>query len=202
MGSQDLQTARYDQLIRRVGGLYGGGSKVVEALPELFPVLELENTTPELIALTGWRTAWQSTERPGVAGQTSKSQLFNPAGSGYLVAVTQVGIHTNISSPIPLQLQIVAVALATPVSGLFRDSRFGVPRNTVAQVASVDNVATGGGLRVHVGTVTTFLRDDNGIVILTPGTGLDVGTVNTNVTLTVNYFWRERLALESEINFP
>lgn len=201
MGSQDLQTARYDQLIRRVGGLYGGGSKVVEALPELFPVLELENTTPELLALTGWRTAWQSSLRPAVAGEVSKSQIFNPVGSGSLVVVTQVGLHVDVAQR-PVQMEIVTVQLASPVPGLFRDARFGVPRNTTAQIASINNVPTGGGLRVIVDALQIFIRDDNGLVVLTPGTGLDVGTVNSQIALTVNYFWRERLALESEINFP
>jgi len=201
VGSQDLQQARYDQLVRRVGALYGGGSKVTEVLPELFPVLEVENTTPELIALTGWRTAWQSTERPAVVAQVSKSQLFNPSSSGVIAAVTKLLVVAD--SLAITQVQIENVQIGTPVKGLFRDGRFGVPRNTVLEVSSIDNVATGGGLRfTHLTDTPIQISDDNGIVVLVPGTGLSVGTTNVNVRLTVNYFWRERLAQESEINFP
>ena len=198
----DLQTPGYDQLVRRVGGIIGPGSKVSEALAELFPVLELENTTPELLALRGWRTAWQSTERPAVAGQLSKSQLFNPAGSGHIVAVTQVYVNTNSDNQ-AIQMEVDALALtAAATAGLFRDSRFGVPRSTVAVTRSVDNVATGGGPRLFTQRPGFFLRDDNGLAVLTPGSGLSIGTVVANQILTITYFWRERLALESELSFP
>lgn len=201
MGSQDLQQARYDQLVRRVGGLYGGGAKVVEVLPEMFPVLELEDTTPELLALTGWRTGWQSTERLSGAANTSSSQLFNPAGSAQLVAITQLVFITNVTTNV--QMEIVTVQIGTGVSGLFRDSRFGVPRSTVAEASSLDGGAVGGGLRIFMTADEKFtIRDDNGIVVLAPGTGLSVGTTNNQIRLAVNYFWRERQALDSEINFP
>lgn len=201
MGSQDLQTARYDQLVRRVGGLYGGGSKVVEALPELFPVLELENTTAELLALSGWRLAWQSTERPAQVGQTSVSQLRNPTGSGMLVAVTQLIFRSSPATVI--QIETSTTLFGTPVSGLYRDTRFGTPRNTAAQVASADNIAVGGGLRIRLGADSkNEIRDDNGIVVLTPGSNLDIGTTDPSILMTVNYLWRERIALESELLFP
>ncbi len=201
MGSQDLQQARYDQLVRRVGALYGGGSKVVEVLPELFPVIEVENTTPELIALSGWRTAWQSTTRPRDVGAVSTSQLSNPAGSGVIVSVTQVMIQVDLDTAV--QSEIGNVIIGTPVSGLWRDGRFGVPRNSTAQASSADGVAVGGGLRLQMATGEEFsLRDDNGIVVLSPGTTLDVATTSFNIVMTVNYWWRERLAQTSELLFP
>lgn len=201
MGSQDLQTARYDQLVRRVGALYGGGSKVVEVLPELFPVIEVEDTTPELLALTGWRTAWQVTSRLSGVGNESSSQLFNPVGSGFLISVTQIIIQLAALGSVDVELQ--GTALAAGVPGLYRDGRFGVPRSTVAIVSSLDGGTTGGGLRFLLAANTQFpIRDDNGICVLAPGTGLNIGTVQTNVTLVVNYFWRERPAQPSEINFP
>jgi hypothetical protein len=198
--SQDLQQARYDQLVRRVGALYGGGSKVTEVLAELFPVLEVENTTPELLALTGWRTAWQVTQRLATAGNESTSQLFNPAGSGHLVAVTQLIMRTSVAGEVDFELD--NTALAAGVAGLYRDGRYGVPRSTVAIASSLDGGATGGGPRLFIGTSDTVLRDDNGIVVLSPGTGLNIGTVGTQLRLTVNYFWRERPASPSELLFP
>jgi len=200
--SQDLQQARYDQLVRRVGGLYGGGSKVVEVLPEVFPVLELENTTPELLALSGWRTAWQSTERPASVGDTTRSQLSNPAGSNVIAAVTMLLISTDVVNVIGSAIETASIG-GTPVRGLFRDARFGVPRSTALTVESVDGGTVGGGLRLQIEALKQItLRDDNGIVVLTPGSRLTVGSLQFNVRLTVNYFWRERAAVDSEINFP
>jgi len=202
VGSQDLQQARYDQLVRRVGGLYGGGSKVTEVLPEMFPVLELENTTPELLALSGWRTAWQSTERPASVGDTTRSQLSNPPNSGVIAAVTMLLISSDVTTVVGAEVATVSIG-GTPVRGLFRDGRFGVPRNTTLTVESVDGGTVGGGLRLQLEGLKQFtLRDDNGIVVLSPGTRLTVGTLVFNQRLTVNYFWRERAALDSEINFP
>lgn len=200
--SQQLQQTRYDQLIRRAGGLIGGGAKVSSVIPELFPVLELEDTTPELLALSGWRVAWQSTERSSGVGNNSTSELFNPANSGIIAAITQVIIRVSVTSNV--QAQIVAVALGNnPVPGLFRDSRFGTPRNTTLQVDSIDGGATGGGLRLFLPLDEPFtLRDDNGIVILTPGTGLQIGSVTSNLLMSINYFWRERIAEQSELSFP
>jgi len=198
----ELQQGRYDQLLRRVGDLKGGGSKVNEALEDLFPVLEVEDTVPELLALAGWRTAWQSTERPSVMGQVTKSQLINPADSGFLVAVTQFLIITD--GVTKLQVEIGTAEIGTPVAGLYRDSRFGTPRATVALVSSADNIPTGGGLRLTSNVTADFqnsIRDDNGIVVLAPGSTLDIGTVSGRIVLTVNYFWRERIAEPSELNF-
>lgn len=200
--SQDLQQARYDQLIRRVGALYGGGSKVTEVLSELFPVIEVEDTTPELIALSGWRTAWQSIERSGVALQTTACQLFNPPGSNIIASVTRLDIATFMASTVQIETQDTVFA-AAGVSGLYRDTRFGVPRSTALQVRSLNNVAVGGGLRFRLLSQENFVvQDDNGIAVLTPGFGLAIGTATDDIRLNVNFYWRERLAQTSELLFP
>ena len=197
----ELQQNRYDQLIRRVGGIIGVGSMVSEAIGELFPMLEVENTTPELLALSGWRTAWQSTERPASVGDSSASQLFNPVGSGVIAAVTQIGVRLSAATAINVEIDNTQIGGA-PVRGLFRDSRFGVPRETTLTVESADAVAVGGGLFLRLSAaINEFIRDDNGIVVLAPGTGVSVGTAGTNLQMTVNYFWRERAAEPSELNF-
>ena len=200
--SQDLQQARYDQLVRRVGALYGGGSKVTEVLSELFPVLEVENTTPELIALSGWRTAWQSSERTSAVGQVSTSQLFNPAGSNIIAVVTHIEVALSPATALQVETQDT-VLVAGAVSGLYRDTRFGVPRSTALQLRSVDGSPVGGGLRYRLADGENLqIHDDNGIAVLTPGFGLAVGTVGTQNRLGVNYFWRERLAQSAELLFP
>ena len=202
MGSQDLQQARYDQLVRRVGALYGGGSKVVEVLPEVFPVLELENATPELLALSGWRLAWQNITQNEVVAQTSAVQLSNPAGSGIIAAVTQLIIRTSLTDNIQMLLTDTLFSSAS-IRGLFRDGRLGGNRNTTCELRSDPNLPTGAGIRLRLTADVPFtIRDDNGIVVLPPGTAMQVGSVGNNTRLSVNYFWRERQAQESELNFP
>lgn len=202
MGSQDLQQARYDQLVRRVGALYGGGSKVVEVLPEVFPVLELEDTTPELLILSGWRLAWQQISQDAVVGQTSKVQLANPAGSGILAAVTHLSIRVDTIANVQMEVSDTLLVSAA-IRGLFRDGRLGGNRATTCQLRSDPNIPTGGGLRLFINNDLEFeVTDDNGLCVLSPGTALDVGTVNDNILISVNFFWRERQAQESELNFP
>lgn len=197
-----LQQTRYDQLLRRAGDLKGPGSKVSEVLSEVFPTFDVENLTPEMLGLAGWRPAWQSTERPVQAVQNSASQLQNPAGSGMLVVVTQIAMRIDSASFV--QIEIDTTTFGTPVAGLFRDSRFGTPRSTAATVASADNIAVGGGLRWRLepdSPSMKTIRDDNGLVTLAPGTNLSIGTITNNRLLTVNYFWRERIAEPSELAF-
>jgi len=197
----ELQQNRYDQLLRRIGDLKGAGSKVSEVLEDLFPTIEVENVPSELLALSGWRLAWQSTERPASVGDQSASQMFNPADSGVIMSVTLIGLRVSVTGNF-VQMQIVDTPLTTAsTNGLFRDSRFGVPRSTVAEFRSEDGVPTGGGPRLLVTSGQLLLLDPNGIAVLTPGSGLQVGTVNLNTQLTVNYFWRERVAEPSELNF-
>ena len=197
----ELQQNRYDQLIRRVGGIIGVGSMVSEAIGELFPMLEVENTTPEILALSGWRTAWQSTERPAAGAAVSSSQLFNPVDSGVLVAVSSLAINCNPGTLVDMSILTTQIG-GTPVRGLFRDSRFGGLRETTATTEHADGVPAGGGGRIRASTnVYTRLLDDNGIVVLAPGTGLALSTAANNILMTVTYFWRERPAEPSELSF-
>lgn len=197
----EVQQTRWDALIRRVSGSIGPGSRVSETISELFPVLEVEDTTPELLALSGWRTAWQSTERPASPGNPSASALHNPPNSGVIAAITQVILRASLANTIVQMENQPSTIGGTQVPGLFRDTRFGTPRETTLTVTSNDASLVGGGLRIFVGTDIVSIRDDNGIAVLTPNTSLRIGTTTNNVSLTVNYFWRERPAEVSELSF-
>lgn len=203
MGAQDLQQARYDQLLRRVGGLYGGGSKVVEVLPELFPVIEVENTTPELLLLNGWRLAWQNIEQAATAAQTSVVSLTNPIGSGILAAVEELDLRVDTADE-NIQMEVTNTLLTSAaIRGLFRDARLGGTRATACELRNDPNVPTGAGLRIRLqNNVVTHLAPRNGICVLSPGTALQIGMVGTNQRLAVNYYWRERVAQSSELLFP
>ncbi len=199
--SQDLQTARYDQLLRRVGALIGPGSKVTEVLAELFPVLDVENVPGELLRLMGTKLGMGGVGLTAVAGQSAKIQLFNPQGSGQLITITLVISSTPNNGDVT-SWAFGQVGLTTLVAGTpFRDTRDGLAPITVGQVRHVISAAgiTSEFEYASVGQTPTMIKDRNGVCVLAPGTGLTVTTEN-NRDLRCSFFWRERVAEPSELN--
>ena len=201
--SNDLQTAAYDQLVRRVGGLLGGGSKVTETLSEVFPVLELENTPIELKFLRGWRLGMGSVNAQGVAANFLLQQIFNPVDSGQIIVPTLVHIQSDTTQTIRYAATdvILATQSASPEQ---RDTRIGVSEATVGQVRSTAQVGavTPAGQFTVQATETFEFSNQDGLFVLAPGTGVTFATSQLNTSLLTSYLWRERQALDSELNFP
>ncbi len=196
----EVQQTRWDRIIRRTSGSIGPGSRVSETISELFPVVDVERVPGELLVLGGTRLVWQSTERPASAGVFSASQLQNPVDSGAIITCSRIDVVTDAASV--LSMEITETFIGTPVPGLFRDGRLGITRESTGKVSSADAVTTGGGLRLHLGASDQkTLEDANAVVTLGPGQALQVGTGTFNIRLTVNYWWREREALPSELQF-
>ena len=199
--SQELQQNRYDQLLRRVGGLIGGGSKVSEVLGELFPVIEVERLPGELYLLAGTRLAFGSISPTGAAGESARTQLFNPADSGQLITVESCLVAT-------VNLQIVRYTVSNAAlttgsgTGRFRDSRMGVTQLPVGQIRQDSTVAltdATGQYSVNANTPTR-LPGPNGLAVLSPGFGFEVGATNAATRIFVTFTWRERVAEQSELN--
>jgi len=203
VGSQDLQQARYDQLVRRVGGLYGWGSKVTEVLPELFPTLDVENLPLELRLLNGWRSAMIEVERLAGVGDVVAANLFNPAASGVIGVVERVWWRVNATDNV--EFDIVQNTLSGgQTKGLFRDSRLGGSRQSSLFATTQTGIGTDGIQRFFtIADEVETMQDDRGLFVLSPGNALQVGYAGvTNKLLQVNFQWRERTALSSELNFP
>jgi len=201
--TNELQTARYDNLVRRLGGLLGPGSKVTETLSELFPVVETENLPAELLFLGGWLTGMGTVIRAATVGQSSRAQLFNPTGSGKIAVVTNIHITNVIAGGQFIDWQINATPFAVLNTQITRDTHAGF---SVGTALTTGSLATGNTPRAGtflIPALDTFhFHVDNGIAVLAPGTGLEMGTLADNQALTVTFFWRERIALPSELNFP
>jgi len=196
----ELQQNRYDQLLRRVGDLKGPGSKVNDVLQELFPTIDVENVPGELLFLMGTRIGWAATSKNATAGKKAAIQLFNPADSGQLITITSVIISSNNASTITWQLETTALATNTGIPRL-RDTRVGIGPNGSAQLrTNPDHVAVSSGSLILLGATPYRITDDNSVSVLSPGSGLTV-VGDTDSLIRCTYFYRERIAEPSELNF-
>lgn len=200
--SSDLEQGRYDQLIRRLGNMTGPGSRVAEVLSELFPVIDVERVPAELLFLAGWRIGVGSQQSGAEAASISKIQLFNPVDSGHLIVLTRVDFATTVTTIVEATTSLGA--LTTNVGGtILRDTRIGNTAQTVGQVRSQTD-ATGLPPTWQIRSLSNInhvLSDDNGIVVLAPGTGYTMAPNTVNQFLIASFMWRERPAEPSELLF-
>jgi len=197
----DLQTARYDRLVRRVGGIIGPGSKVTEALSELFPMFDVENMPHELLVLANTQTVFSTLIVQPVAAEFSQAQLFNPAGSATIVIPSSVYIAGTTGG---VAWELTETQIDPPgFSGQFRDTRSGFGLESAGKVSGDTNavlIPQRGRINI-IGAETYHLHDSDGIAVLGPGTGITFSQATVNFSLIVTFFWREREALQSELNF-
>ena len=198
----EVQQTRWDRLIRRVSGSIGPGSRVSETISELFPVLDVERVPGELLLLGGIKTGQAATILSAVAGNLNHAQLFNPADSNNLVVLTKVYLASAVAQPI--RFGTTATALTTDVGNVIpRDTRAGIIGRLSAESRSVNQV--GGfpllGNVLIQSNVTFAIEDENSIAVLAPGTGYTFANTAANSTLQIHYFWRERPAEQSELQF-
>jgi len=196
----ELQQTRYDQLVRRAGGIIGPGSKVGEVIPELFPTLDLEDPPAELQILGGTRICFGGSTQSSTASQAGRYQIFNPAGSGHLITVTQ--FIFSLAASAVVRYGLVNQAIATVGTQRFSDGRKDFTALPVGQVNQVTSVALAPATGQYRSAANdpTGLHDPKGIFVLPPGIGLEVGSNGLNVTNNCTFHWRERPALESELN--
>jgi len=196
----DLQQTRYDQIVRRVGGIIGPGSKVAEALSELFPVIDIERVPGELLALGGTQLCAGAATLLAGGGVAARIQVFNPVGSGKLLTVSSLVATTNATQL--FRYATTNTALTTGVgTEVFRDRRFAAisrPSGQIRSQASVALTDANGFFRLLSNT-SFILTDENSLAVLPPGTGFEVGAGSNTTTVTMSFLWRERVALESEL---
>lgn len=197
----EIQQNRYDQLIRRVGGIIGPGSKVSEVISELFPMIDVENVPGELLFLMGTKLAHGGGQQTGAAGEFAQVNLRNPAGSGHLITITTVvfvgtaALTFNTSAG-------TEVVQTSANSAALRDVRTGADQpvgivdidSNVAAVAAINRFSI-------LANQPMVLKDPNGVAVLGPGDMYQVGTNVAAQTILVTYFWRERVAESSELLF-
>jgi len=199
--SQELQQARYDKLLRRVGGIIGPGAKISEVLGELFPVLDVENPPIELLALMDTRLAGGGVSRAATAAVNTRVQLFNPLGSGKLMKISQVAVRPGANQLIAMGIVDTALGTNANVARFF-DSRFSTTVTPVGQVRFGTNVALAPAIHlVFIDTGKSMLIENlKGVAVLSPGFGFQVSTSTVNTAILVSFLWEERPVEQSELN--
>ena len=199
--TNELQTARYDNLVRRLGGLLGPGSKVTETLSELFPVIETEKLPAELMFLGGWVLGMNTVLVAATVGETSRAQVFNPVGSGKIAVVTDAFLEGGGGT---CAWQVNETPFPVLATGITRDTHAGMDTGTACATGplSTGNTPEAGRIVLTPANNTIHFFMDQAIAVLAPGSGLEFGTLLDNEALRVTFIWRERIALPSELNFP
>ena len=201
----EIQQGRYDALLRRVGDLKGPGSKVNDVLEELFPIFDVENLPPELYILGLTDLCFGGSALTSAAGESARGQLFNPAGSGKVLTITQVAFATDATS-VTRWGRLDTVLTTHSQTQLFRDTRkaatgvLNLPSGEIRQQSSAAFANATGQTRVLSNTAFV-LKDPNGVAVLGPGTGLEIGTAARQSTASFYFYWKERIAEPSETNF-
>ena len=198
----EIQQNRWDQLIRRVANVVGGGSQVNDTLNELFPTIDVENVPGELLALAGMRLGWCSSILQPTVGNRNHHQLFNPANSGVLLVCTSLYLQSNTAQYMRVAIRTTQL-LTLAGNERQRDTR----RGSLAEVTGQNRTladASNGGLEFRLRVLANEqerVTDPNGISIIFPGLGLTVSTEATNVQSVVSFMWRERAFEPAEVNF-
>lgn len=195
-----LQQNRYDQLLRRVGDLKGPGSKVNDALTELFPMIDVENVPPELLLLYGSRICVGGENLAGGGALTfQQAMLRNPGGSGFIITVTQIRVSSTDAQRIVYGPSTNTLTNARATA--FSDGRvFG--EGTVGQCRDEAPIVVGptfGQARLLVLT-DAIIDVPRGLGVLSPGTAFSVSTTVADTGFTYAFHWVERVAQPSELN--
>jgi len=198
----EIQQGRYDALLRRVGDLKGPGSKVNDVLEELFPMFDVEKLPAELYRLANIDLCMGGAFLAATVAQAGRGQLLNPAGSGKVMTVTQVGCSTVDNGTFRWGRQDVPHT-SNFSTQIFRDVRHPLGNLPTGQIRGQTSVAlanANGQIR-HLSNTPFVLKDENGVTVLTEGTGFEIGTDDLNFDFNFYFYWRERVAEPSELNF-
>ena len=195
-----LNQNRYDQLLRRVGDLKGPGSKVNDALTELFPMLDVENLPAELLLLSGSRLC-MGTALLGAGGALNFGIILlrNNAGSGIIVRLVEINVTAAAGTIVLGPTQNSDTLLGGEA---FADTRiFG--EGTAAKImGSNNNLVFGSNFWAPTTNLsnTYTWKPPSGIAVIAPGAAFSVGNGSANIALRVNFLWIERQAQPSELN--
>jgi len=198
----EIQQNRWDQLVRRVANITSPGSMVNDSLTELFPVLDVETLKAELLALSGTRIAFGAQNHASSAGDLNHAQIFNPENSGAIITVTRVDFRAAATMDIRYAMAVLPLTDLN-ANEAYRDGRLlqiGKPVGQLRSVQQAAGIPIVGSFLVE-GNITRTMESDEGLFVLSPGTGITWATTVTGTASIFSFMWRERVAEPAELNF-
>jgi len=195
-----LNQNRYDALLRRVGDLKGPGSKVNDALTELFPMIDVENLPAELLLLSGSKLCMATAALgAGGVGFFTNMILSNPVGSGVIARLMSIEI---IISAQTINFSPTANVSAALGGEAFADTRI-IAEGTALKLQGASNLLTAHPARFQKRSLvdlTLTWEPPVAIAVLSPGAGFGFGPNLDNQSMTASLTWIERQAQPSELN--
>ena len=185
--------------------LVGSGSIVTGVLPDVFPVIDVEDLQTDAWRLADWRICMGFGTRDPAAGLTAEIALENITTTGSLAVVEQIIITTEAISTVGFGVNTAGSALAGVPTDLtsFRDRR-----EPVSPPLPILEVTTGDAIAASIVGRWIQLADDpftftvpTGVGVLQPGSLFLIQATTPDVKLHVTYFWRERPIDPAENNF-
>lgn len=198
MAFNEISLPTWQNLVRRVFGLTGGGGNVPLLAPELQPVVVVQPDVPEYALLRGEIPMITNFNvAAGGAGNLSAGQVRNIADSGRLIIIDRV--QWNAVGGVRFAFAFNAVDLPSIISpdAMVKDVRRFTPGTQFIGAArlSQQNVSGGAALGSILTAQFSQQSGSTGGFVLPPNWGFILQTTN-NVALQATLEWRER-ALEN-----
>lgn len=201
-------TPRFAEAWRRFLQLVSGEVPPLRAVPEMAAHIGLSPADFELWVHLGWG-CYSTTlfVAANGAGTRSKCKLACPANTNLIVECLSASASAAVAARVFVAGIVDATALPQGAIGIVRDHRLGRPNviNTLPMASVTADNVTGTGMGAtfarlpcaQSGTVnmllgTPLILRQNRAIIIEPDTD--------NQDILVNFVWRERLALPSELN--
>jgi len=178
-------------------GLVGEGAIVTSVLPDVFPVINVEDMQTDGWRLAGWRRCMGTENRTPAGGLTAEVALENITTTGTLAVIEEIIITTDAVALINIAVN-TAGSILTGTSNGFRSftdlrPRFNPPLPTLSVTAG-DAIPLGTRVFQHHFLARTpfHLKPDKGVGVLGPGSMFLVACLTADVGLAATFIWRER----------
>jgi hypothetical protein len=186
---------------KALGDSRGGG---IERYSEtLTPVLD-PWSLPEWAFLRGERLAGGRVAlAAGAATELGQVALVSPIGLGYIVVVEQATVDVPVATQIIVQMgtEVGFASLTTVSGGANVDTRWANVTEPIARMRSLafPSSALGVGFWQHTIPALTPIDLLSVPVVLHPGFGINVCSIDDAAAIRVSYRWRERKAYTGEL---
>lgn len=189
-----LQSPEPGRKVVRRYQLSGEGG-ITSVSSEMIPVVLIDDLTQASPIDTDFdRAGMAGTVITGVAAQVGQIQLLNPDSSGVQLSADFAVVSRTTAGLVSVREH--DIALATNIPAFFSDRRIvGSPAATLNRESNAATFGTG------VASFELGAADATVIplgVVLAEGQGVSIACGSTNVTLTVAYYWSERMLLPGE----